>query len=157
MQQMKVTVSDDSQRVPKMKALIRQAEDELVRKRFLDTEELLRLLYGSLVHCLQDEEVITTRDFDAQAYEGASFEDIVPDKVRRFLERAKSERNYALASDSSVEAVLAHLNLLVDGQPTKGALLLFGEHPKRQVSGADINCLHFHGTEIAKPIPSQQV
>ena len=149
--------SDDVQRAPKMKDLIRQAEDELVRKRFLDTEELLRLFYGSLIHYLQDEGVITTRDFDAQAYEGASFEDIVPDKVRRFLERAKSERNYALASDSSVEAVLAHLNLLVDGLPTKGALLLFGEHPKRQVSGADINCLHFHGTEIAKPIPSQQV
>ncbi len=53
--------------------------------------------------------------------------------------------------------MLTHLEMLVDGAPTKGALLLFGKKPKRQILSAEINCLHFHGTKIAKPIPSQQV
>ena len=142
---------------PEMKNLINQAGDELVRKRFSSTEEMLDLLHRSLIQYLRDEGVITTREFDAQAYEGASMADMVPSKIRRFLELAKAERSYALSLDSSVETVLAHLDLLVDGLPTKGAILLFGDRPKRYVPGADINCLHFHGTEVAKPIPSQQV
>jgi len=149
--------SDDSQRVPKMKALIRQAEGELVRKRFLDTEELLRLLYGSLVHYLQDEEVITTRDFDARKCDDATLDDISPAKVEWFLKTAKAERGYALAVDTPLKDVLAHLNLLVGEQPSTGAVLLFGEKPIRYMHSADVNCLHFHGTEVAKPIPSQQI
>lgn len=142
---------------PEMKSLINRAGDELVRKRFGSTEEMLDLLHRSLIQYLRDEGVITTKEFDAQAYEGASMADMVPSKIRRFLELAKAERSYALSLDSSVETVLAHLDLLADGLPTKGALLLFGDRPKRHVPGADINCLHFHGTEVAKPIPSQQV
>ncbi len=68
--------------VPQMKALISRAGEELVRKRFADVDALLRLLYGSLVRYLQDEGVITTRNFDAQAYEGASFADLSEEKVR---------------------------------------------------------------------------
>lgn len=152
-----VLVKQGNDPEPDMKNLINRAGDELVRKRFGNTEELLDLLHRSLIQYLRDEGVITTKEFDAQTYEGASFADMVPAKIRRFLELAKSERNYALSLDSSVETVLAHLDLLEGGLPTKGALLLFGDRPKRHVSGADINCLHFHGTEVAKPIPSQQV
>ncbi len=37
------------------------------------------------------------------------------------------------------------------------AILLFNEAPERFIRSADVTCLHFHGTKIAKPIPSQQV
>jgi len=152
-----VLVKKDNTPEPEMKALIAQAGSELVRKRFGSTEELLDLVHRSLIHYLQDEGVITTREFDAQTSADITLNDIAAEKVQWFLERARVERNYAVEPGSPVEAVLSHLDLLVDGQPTKGAVLLFGKHPKSQVSGADINCLHFHGTEMVKPIPSQQV
>ena len=34
--------------------------------------------------------------------------------------------------------------------------MLFNETPERFVHSADVTCLHFHGTAITKPIPSQQ-
>lgn len=152
-----IFIRKDNHPAQKMKALIGRAGNELVRKRFVDIDELQRLLYGSLIHYLQDEGVITTRDFDAQKSDDATLADISPAKIKGFLEKAKAERGYALAVDTPVKDVLAHLNLLVNEQPSKGALLLFGENPTRHVPSADINCLHYHGTEVAKPIPSQQV
>lgn len=143
--------------VPKMNALIGRAGNELIRKRFMDIDELERLLYGSLIHYLQDKGIITTRDFDAQKSDEATLADISPAKIKRFLEKARAERGYALAVDTPPKNVLAHLNLMVNEQPSKGAILLFGENPTQYVTSADINCLHFHGTEVAKPIPSQQV
>lgn len=79
---------DDSSRDPKMKTLIRQAGNELVRKRFESTEELLSLLNASLIQYLRDSGHITTRDFDATPCEGVGLDAISPDKVREFLERA---------------------------------------------------------------------
>ncbi len=152
-----VFIRKDNNPVPKMKALIGRAGNELVRKRFVDIDELERLLYGSLIHYLQDEGIITSRDFDAQKCDDATLADISPGKIKGFLEKAKAERRYALAVDTPPKDVLSHLNLLVNEQPSKGAILLFGENPTRYVPSADINCLHFHGTEVAKPIPSQQV
>src|SRR5579871_6523298 len=52
---------EDDTREAKMKALINRAGDEVVRRRFEDTSELLRLLYGSLIQCLQDHGFVATR------------------------------------------------------------------------------------------------
>jgi predicted HTH transcriptional regulator len=64
---------------------------------------------------------------------------------------------YALAPETPPEQALAHLNLLAKGKPSRGAVLLFSDTPERFIHSAEIACLHFHGTEIVKPIPSQQV
>jgi predicted HTH transcriptional regulator len=48
---------------------------------------------------------------------------------------------------------MTHLNLLADGQPTKAAILLFGHNPQRALPSAELRCMHFHGTEIARPRP----
>jgi len=53
--------------------------------------------------------------------------------------------------------LLTHLNLLDDGRPTHAAVLLFGREPQRFLPTSEIKCAHFHGTEVAKPIPSYQV
>jgi len=148
---------DDKGREPKMAALIRQAGDELVRRRFENTDELLRLLYGSLIQYLQDRGFIAARDFDAAACEDATLKDISARKVRWFIERARAERGYALAPDTSPKQALAHLNLLARNGPTRGAILLFSDAPERFIHSAEVTCLHFHGMEIVKPIPSQQV
>lgn len=148
---------DDKNRHPKMKKLIRKAGDELVRRRYADTDEMLRLLYGSLIRYLQDQGVIATADFDATPCAGVTLKDISQKKLRWFLERAREERGYPLSTDTTPWKALAHLNLLAKSVPTKGAVLLFGKAPERHIHSAEITCLHFHGTEIEKPIPSQQV
>jgi len=148
---------DDKGREPKMWALIRRAGDELVRRRFEDPDELLRLVYGSLIQFLQDRGFIAARDFDAAACENATLDDISGANVRRFIERARAERKYALPVETPPERALAHLNLLVGSVPSRGAILLFSDRPERFMPSAEVTCLHFHGTEVAKPIPSQQV
>jgi len=148
---------DDKNRHPKMKKLIRKAGDEVVRRRYADTDEMLRLLYGSLIRYLQDQGVIATADFDATPCPGVTLKDISIKKLRWFLEKAREERGYALSADTPRKKALAHLNLLAKSVPTKGAVLLFGNAPERHIHSAEITCLHFHGTEIEKPIPSQQV
>lgn len=148
---------DDKKREPKMAALIQRAGDELIRRRFENTDEMLRLLYGSLIQYLQDHGFIAARDFDAAPCENATLSDISATNVRQFVERARAERKYALPVDTPPERVLAHLNLLVGTVPARGAVLLFSDRPERFMPSAEVTCLHFHGTEVAKPIPSQQV
>ena len=53
--------------------------------------------------------------------------------------------------------MLAHLNLLDQGRPTNAAILLFGKQPQRFLITSEVKCAHFHGREVAKPIPSYQV
>ena len=40
---------------------------------------------------------------------------------------------------------------------THAAVLLFGRQPQRFLITSEVKCAHFHGTEVAKPIPSYQV
>jgi predicted HTH transcriptional regulator len=148
---------DDKEREPKMAALIRRAGDELVRRRFEDTDEMLRLLYGSLIQYLQDRGFVAAKDFDAAPCEDATLKDISARRVRWFIEKARAERGYALALDTPPKQALAHLNLLARNGPTRGAVLLFSDTPERFIHSAEVTCLHFHGMEIVKPIPSQQV
>ena len=147
----------DDYRHPKMKTLIRRAGDEVIRRRFEDMDELLRLLYGSLIQYLQDHGFVVAKDFDAAPCLEATLNDISTQKLRWFIERAREERNYPLAPETPRKKALAHLNLLAGNMPTQGSVLLFGEAPERFIRSSDLTCLHFHGTEIVKPISSQQV
>jgi len=148
---------DDKNREPKMKALIRRIGNEVVRRRFENTDEMLRLLYGSLIQYLQDHGFVAARDFDAAPCTDATLRDISAKNVSGFIEKARAERHYTLAPDTPRKEALAHLNLLSKGKPTKGAVLLFSDSPERFIHSAEVTCLHFHGTEIVKPIPNQQV
>lgn len=49
------------------------------------------------------------------------------------------------------------MNLLDGKRPTHAAILLFGRNPQRFLPSAELKCLHLHGTEVRKPIPSYQV
>jgi ATP-dependent DNA helicase RecG len=136
---------DDKHREPKMNALIQRVGDEVVRRRFENTDEMLRLLYGSLIQYLQDHGFVAAKDFDAVPCEDATLKDISTQKIRWFIEKARAERSYALAPDTPRKEALAHLNLLAKGKPTRGAILLFNEAPERFIRSADVTCLHFRG------------
>ena len=48
-------------------------------------------------------------------------------------------------------------NASYHGQPSNAAILLFGKAPQRFILTSEVKCLHFHGVEVRKPIPSYQV
>ncbi len=140
-----------------MLALIRRAGDQLIRRRFGSVSELTAALYASLVEHLERTGLLRTRPFDASACPGATLADLSDDKIRWFLDRARRERQFTLARNTALPAVLAHLDLIDGAVPTYAAVLLFGTAPQRFLITSEVKCMHFHGTEVRKPIPSYQI
>lgn len=77
----------------------------------------------------------------------AKLDDIDPEKVRRFLSRARSERQWEIDAQTPVEQALRQLNLMKNGQLTIAALLLFGKNPQRFLLQAKLRCARFKGTD----------
>ncbi len=147
----------DDTKHSKMKALIRDAADCLVRRRVSSTEELIAAVYASLIRILEERELIRLGPFDATFCRNASLNDLDEEKITRFLGLARRGRNFPLPGDTPTHEVLMHLNLLDKGRPTHAAVLLFGKQPQRFLLTSEVKCAHFHGYEVAKPIPSYQV
>ncbi len=95
--------------------------------------------------------------WDARAARKAILDDLDAESIARFVRRARKARNFPLPPEAEISEILTHLNLLDDGRPTNAAILLFGKHPQRFTLPSEVKCAHFHGTEVAKPIPSYQV
>ena len=148
---------DDQGRHLKMQALIRKAGNQLIRRRFTTIAELIAAVYASLVQYLEDQELIRVGPFDSTFCRNASLDDLSEEKLGWFLRNSRSARGFPLLEDATLVDVLTHLNLLDRGSPTHAAILLFGKHPQRFLISSEIKCAHFHGTEVAKPIPSYQV
>ena len=149
--------TDDEARHPKMLKLIRKAGSQLIRRRFTDIPDLNAVLYASLVEHLERSGELRTLPFDASACPRATIDDISTDRLRWFLAAAHRERNYTLSEKTPPKKALAHLNLLEGKYPSHAAVLLFCDDPQRLLPAAEVKCLHFHGTEIIKPIPSYQI
>lgn len=149
--------ADDSRRHEKMRRLIRKAERQLTRRRFVDVADLTAKIYASLIRHLEERGVLPHRPYHAAPCPDAGIEAIDKARLRAFLERAQSERRLALRPDMPVCEALTGLNLLHDGQPTRAAVLLFGTDPQRFIPSAEVKCLHLHGTTVEKPLPSYQV
>jgi len=149
--------ADDRGRHPKMRTLINKAGAQLIRRRFTGVADLTATLYASLVEHLERTGRLRIRPFDAAACPDATLADIAEDKVKWFLGIAGRERQYPLRDDTPPAEALAHLNLLDAGQPTHAAVLLFGRQPQRFLLTSEVKCMHFHGTEVGKPIPSYQI
>ncbi len=144
-------------RDPKMGALIGKAQAGLVRKRFGTTAELVAGLYGALVEYLESRELIRWGPFDAAPCAGAAPDDLDTEKMAQFIRTARHVRQLPLPERTPPLELLEHLNLLNDGRLTNAAILLFGKRPQRFLISSEVRCAHFHGTEVAKPIPSYQV
>lgn len=147
----------DADQQPKMTSLLRLAGEQLIRRRFNTTNELNSSVYASLVHHLHATGRLLTGPFDATVCRNAELEDISEDNIRWFLNRAKNTRDYALAETTPVLDVLTHLDLLYKVKPNNAAILLFGTKPQRFLVTSEVKCMHFHGTQKLKPIPSYQI
>lgn len=149
--------ADDKQKHPKMQALIRLAGNELIRRRFVTPIELITAVYAALVQYLKDHELIRIGPFDGAACENATLVDLDPERMAWFLREARRARGFPLPEEATPLELLTHLNLLNAGRPSHAAVLLFGKQPQRFLLSSEVKCAHFHGTEVAKPIPSYQV
>ena len=149
--------ADDKGRHPKMTALIRKAGSQLIRRRFSGIQDLIASVYASLVECLQLTGDIRIKPFDAVACPAAKLSDLSREKLDEFLAVAKTERGYALGPKTPLRKALAHLNLLDGENPSHAAILLFGKQPQRFLITSEIKCMHFHGLEVRKPIPSYHI
>ena len=149
--------TNDTVRHPKMQALIRKAQAGLIRKRFNTSAELITGLYAALVEYLDSKDLVRSEPFDAAPCPKAALDELDPEQIAWFIRTARRVRLFPLTEDASTEELLAHLNLLNDGRPTNAAMLLFGKSPQRFLICSEVRCAHFHGTEVAKPIPSYQV
>jgi predicted HTH transcriptional regulator len=147
----------DKQRHAKMKALIRKAGNQLIRRRYYSKEELKDALYASLVDHLESCGVIQCSPFEERPCKGATLDDLDRKAVADFVSLARSERQFPLPVKSPLVAVLTHLHLLCEGQPTNASLLLFGRDPQRFLPSAEVRCMHFHGTEIQRPVPFYRI
>ena len=95
--------------------------------------------------------------FDASPCMGARLEHLDAERMTTFIRTARATRQFPLHENTVAVDLLKHLNLLNEGRPTNAAILLFGRAPQRFLLSSEIKCAHFHGTQVAKPIPSHQV
>ena len=149
--------TDDNNRQPKMQALIRKAQSGLIRKRFNTPEELINQLDAALVEYLVEKGHIHSETFDEMPCSKASLDDLDAERMARFIRTARGARSFPLTEEASTEELLVHLNLLNDGKPTNAAVLVFGKAPQQFLISSGVKCAHYHGTEVAKPIPSHQI
>jgi ATP-dependent DNA helicase RecG len=150
-------IGDGTGRHPKMAALIARVAPQLIRRRVGTLPELTAALYASLIARLEQTGAIRTLPFDAAACPRATLDDLDPDKLHAFLTRAREQRGYAVLPGTALEPALVALHLLDGGQPSHAAVLLFGREPQRFLPSSEVKCLHYHGTEVRKPIPSYQL
>ena len=149
--------TNDAIRHPKLLTLVKKAQTGLIRKRFSSAEELVAGLYAALVEYLEAKDLIRFGPFDAAPCSDAELDDLDFDRMTGFIRRARGARQLPLDENTAPEALLKHLDLLNKGRLTNAAILLFGKTPQRFLLSSEIKCAHFHGTEVAKPIPSYQV
>ncbi len=149
--------SEGAERHPKMWALIGRAQAGLVRRRFATRAELVAGLYAALVQYLEARQMLRFGPFDASGCSGATLDDLNVEGMYRFIREARRSRQFPLPEGTPPADLLRHLNLLNRGRLTNAAVLLFGSTPQRFLISSEVKCAHFHGTEVAKPIPSHQV
>lgn len=152
-----LTNHDSSEREAKQNALITKAQAFLVRKRFAAIHELKAAVYASLVNYLIDKEIIRTGPFDATLHPSATVQDIDEEKVRSFVQVARSKRGFPLQETAPIQDIFTHLNLIDGERITNAAILLFGKNPQRFFINSEVRCAHFHGHIVEKPIPSYKV
>ncbi|MDP3111417.1 MAG: ATP-binding protein [Thermodesulfovibrionales bacterium] len=151
---------DDTKRDKRLKKLISEIKDEdagYKYKRFNTIPELKNNIYESLIDFLREKGIVGRQAFDSAICEDSGLDDIDKEKVRRFLQTAKNQRNFPLSLDAPIKDVLTHLNLLKSGKPTNAAVLLFGKNPHKYFLQAEVKCLHLSGTEVEKPFASYHI
>ena len=152
------TLRTNTERHPKEQAFISKMEQEVVRRGFSTYEELRTAVYNSLIDYLVKKEVIRRVPFDAAAHPTATYDDIDPERVRTFVNKAREKRKFSLTFADGIEQIFSGIHVLTDdGRLTNSALLLFAKDPQRFFRTSEVRCAQFYGTKVEKPIRNYQV
>ena len=152
------TLRTEAPRHPKEQAFISKVEKDVVRRGFSTYEELRTAVYNSLIDYLVKKEVIRRVPFDAAAHAVATYDDIDPERVRTFVNKAREKRKFALTFADGMEQIFSSIHVLTDdGRLTNSALLLFAKDPQRFFRTSEVRCAQFYGTVVEKPIRNYQV
>jgi ATP-dependent DNA helicase RecG len=81
--------------------------------------------------------------WDELAEPRAAWDDLVPTAIARFRRLCLDKGRRAIPADEPDETVLRKLGLLVDGSPTRAALLLFGKEQQRLYASAFVRIGRF--------------
>ena len=149
--------SDESRRDPAMKKLIHKASGELIRRRIEDFSALTSEVHASLADHLKRSGALLVPPFDTSACDGVTMKELSRKRIDWFLETARRERRFPLKASTATKALLTHLNLIENNQPTNAAVLLFSANPQKYYRTAETKCIHCYGTEYRRPFASQQV
>lgn len=95
--------------------------------------------------------------WDSQVCEEATLKDIDEEKVKWFLRKAKSERNFDIEPETPVKEALDRLELMKTGKLTNACILLFGRKPQKFFLQAETRCARFKGTSPVKPFLDMKV
>jgi len=85
------------------------------------------------------------RTWDYTVVADAGMRDVDPDKVKRFVERARAARRLELKPSTPVKLVLRQLRLVRDNKPSVAGVLLFGHSPTQFLPQATVRCARFKG------------
>jgi predicted HTH transcriptional regulator len=88
---------------------------------------------------------------------GVNINDLSIDRMKWFINRVKTERNFILSSENNYHELLKELVLIEDNMLLNAALMLFGKNPQKYCPSAVIKCSHYYGTELSRPIPDQKM
>lgn len=149
---------DNSNRQVKEKEFIQKVEQDVIRKTFNNYEELKAAVYKALILYLDENEFLRTVPFDKAKDNEATIKDIDEEKVKKFIEMSKLNRNFKTGRATSTKDLLKHLDLMDDkGKITNAAILLFGKKPQKFFISSEVKCCQFYGNVVEKPIPSQSI
>ncbi len=149
--------AEGAERHPGMRALIDKAQAGIARRRFNTLAELLAGLYAALLRHVEAERILHLVPFDAEPCSGATTNDLDAEAMGRFIRTARRSRGLPVADAASPTDLLRHLGLLWRGRLTNAAILLFGQAPQRFLISSEVECAHFHGTAVSRPIPYRRV
>ena len=89
------------------------------------------------------------RTWDYSVVADAGMRDVDPDKVKRFVGRARAARRLEIKPSTPARQVLRQLKLVRDAKPSVAGVLLFGRSPTQFLPQAAVRCARFKGeTEV---------
>lgn len=142
----------DADRDSRMTALIRKAEQSVIRAEFTDAPSLWLALEEALVAHLAEEGVPRPGRFDEEVCANASLDDLGEEPFRVFLKRVRPSLREHFGDAPKRTEILANLDLLEDGRLTNAGILLFGGSPTKFLPSALVKCVQFHGSGAASPV-----
>ena len=152
---------DDAGRDKRMRDFIKQISKELIRGRYEEYEDLLRLVNESLLDFLEDQGNITYEPFDSLLSVDATYGDINKNLVKDFLTNRAKKQRVDIPKISVTDFLFKTLKVIKKEdrflRPTNAALLFFCDYPQEYIEQSSIKVARFRGNTRVEFLDSQEI